>query len=66
MLNNLTISLPLLHHDPTPGHGISQKGQTGLFISRFYPNNIAVPRGGTIQQFTMQVEAMQNSYVSLW
>ena len=52
MLKNQTIIFLLVHHDPTPGHRISQYGQEGLCISRFYPNDIAVPRDGTIDQFT--------------
>ena len=30
----------LFHHDPTPGHDISQNEQKGLCISRFYPNSM--------------------------
>ncbi len=36
----------------------------GLCISRIYLKNIALFWDGTMEQFTMQVEAGQNSYVS--
>ena len=62
MLKNWIMLLLLLHHDPTPGHGIFWNAQKGLCISRFHPNNIAMHRDGTIGQFTMQVEEGHNSY----
>ena len=51
----------LLDYDPTPEHTISCDRQNGFCITRIYLKKVAVLWGGTLQ-----VEAGQNSYVSLW